>query len=297
MAATRPDLHWAFAGWGPCDPAEWDLANVSVHRGRAGAEIAMLYRAADLLVLPSKSEGFPLVVQEALACGLHPVCCADAAEADSAAAPWVVGVSDEGSEADVVQRYLAAIDAMIATSDSGHERASRAAFARDRYSWHSAALRYGRILDSLCQKQLRQATVREASSNGHRAAIPRYLVVGGLCALVANAILIGFDRLGIHYVVSSVVSFVTTLMLAYGLHAQWTFNAPPSFGRFIRYGAAMALNLPLSMALLFILVDVAGLKMIVAAPLATALQTILNYVIARAIIRPRIGGTLPLSSA
>ena len=109
MSRRRPDLHWAYAGWGPIHPASWHLPNVSVHRGLSGRGIAALYCAADLLILPSKSEGFPLVVQEALACGLHAVCCDDAAEADPAAASFLSSMSNEGSEEQIVERYLAAI--------------------------------------------------------------------------------------------------------------------------------------------------------------------------------------------
>jgi glycosyltransferase involved in cell wall biosynthesis len=149
LAAMRPDLHWAFAGWGPCDPAGWSFPNVSVHRNRSGAELASLYRAADLLVLPSKSEGFPLVIQEALACGLRPLCCDDAGKADPAAARHMVSVSNDGSESRIVKRYLEAIQALLA-DDTADERASRAGFARERYSWESAARSYRALLFGLC---------------------------------------------------------------------------------------------------------------------------------------------------
>ena len=149
MASARCDLHWAFAGWGPCDPELWKLPNVTVHRGRSGADLAPLYRAADVFVLPSKSEGFPLVVQEALACGLRPVCCDDGAKADPAALGHVTSISNEGSEADVVQRYLAAIDALTDAPDGPSERSARAEFARKRYAWDVAAQGYHTVLRSM----------------------------------------------------------------------------------------------------------------------------------------------------
>jgi putative flippase GtrA len=121
----------------------------------------------------------------------------------------------------------------------------------------------------------------------HRRAVPRYLLVGGICALIANAILIGFDQLGVNYDVSSVIAFVVTLLIAYAFHTEWTFEADRSVGGLVRYGAAMAMNLPLSIALLFVLVDLLSLKMAIAAPAATVLQTAFNYLVAAALIRPR----------
>jgi glycosyltransferase involved in cell wall biosynthesis len=149
IAAARPHIHWAFAGWGPCDPEAWGLPNVSVHRNCLAPELSRLYRAADLLVLPSKSEGFPLVVQEALACGLRPLCCDDAAEADPATAPYLTGIANAGSEQDIVENYLSAVDRLLATSDSDEARIERSGFARERYSWAGAARRYAAIIDEL----------------------------------------------------------------------------------------------------------------------------------------------------
>jgi putative flippase GtrA len=112
-------------------------------------------------------------------------------------------------------------------------------------------------------------------------------VVGGLCALLANFILIGLDRLGTNYTFSSVLAFLVTVFVAYALHTDWTFGGERSFTGLIRYAAAMAMNLPLSILLLFILIDLCGLRMLVAAPLATILQTAFNYWVAATLIRPR----------
>jgi glycosyltransferase involved in cell wall biosynthesis len=152
MSTMRPDYHWAYAGWGPCDPENWGLPNVTVHRGLFGSNLAPLYRAADVFVLPSKSEGFPLVVQEALACGLRPVCCDDGANADPAAASRITSISNEGAEADVVKRYLTAIDVLAATSDGFGERSQRADFAERHYAWDAAARAYLTILRCLTKK-------------------------------------------------------------------------------------------------------------------------------------------------
>jgi glycosyltransferase involved in cell wall biosynthesis len=162
MAEARPDLHWAFVGWGPCDPDGWNLPNVSVFRNRKATELASLYRAADLLLLPSRSEGFPLVVQEALACGLHPICCDDAARADSAATSFVTGISKEGDEAEIIRRYLDAIDARLAIPETSEDRSVRASFARERYSWSAAARQYRAVLASLCAPAREQTVSREA---------------------------------------------------------------------------------------------------------------------------------------
>jgi glycosyltransferase involved in cell wall biosynthesis len=69
MARTNPLHEWVFVGRGPIRPADWGLANVRCPGSVPHRRLADYYRAADLLVLPSVVEGFPLVVQEAMACG------------------------------------------------------------------------------------------------------------------------------------------------------------------------------------------------------------------------------------
>jgi glycosyltransferase involved in cell wall biosynthesis len=147
-AADRPDVTFAFAGWGVIDPRAWGLANVRVFSDLAGAGLAELYRAADVFVLPSQGEGFPLVVQEALACGLPVVCGDETTGADADAAAFLVGVDVTGTREVAVMRISAAIDRAL--GDGGRDQAAaRTSFARRRYSWSAAADRYAELLDGL----------------------------------------------------------------------------------------------------------------------------------------------------
>lgn len=62
-----PGARWVFAGSGPLPPPAG--AQVELAGRLSPADVARQMREADLLVLPSTGEGFPLVVQEALASG------------------------------------------------------------------------------------------------------------------------------------------------------------------------------------------------------------------------------------
>ncbi|HEY5712040.1 MAG TPA: glycosyltransferase family 4 protein [Allosphingosinicella sp.] len=139
LAALRPDVAFLLAGGGPIDPAGWGLANVQVLAGYSGERLAALYRAADLFVLPSVGEGYPLVVQEALASGLPVLCGAESAVADPAATPFLHGIAvDLTDPASIASAFAGALDA--AFSAPGNPGAAE--FARDHYSWEQVARRY-----------------------------------------------------------------------------------------------------------------------------------------------------------
>jgi glycosyltransferase involved in cell wall biosynthesis len=154
MVRLRPKIHWAFAGWGPMDPRAWCMPNVSVLADLSGATLVPLYQACDLLVLPSTGEGFPLVVQEALACGLPVACGLDTSTADPAAAPLLTGISvDQNDLQRTAAEFCAAVDRTIADPSPLHMRAEeRHRFARQHYSWNFAAGRYVEVLEALLKR-------------------------------------------------------------------------------------------------------------------------------------------------
>ena len=112
--------------------------------------------------------------------------------------------------------------------------------------------------------------------------VGRFFTVGLVCALTHNAIMIGGDWAGLHYVVSSLISFAVVVLLGFWLHSSWTFpDAQRSRVSFARYAGTMALNLPLSIALMFVFVDLAHLPVVIAAPLVTVLLAAFNFVAGR----------------
>ncbi len=137
LAEIRPDLAFVLVGDGPIRPDRWNLANVHVLGRQPQDSIAAIFRAADLLILPSVGEGFPLVIQEAMACGLSVVCGDGSAGADPDAAIFLQGVEidltdPEGSAAHCSE----ALDVVLA---GRVDRCEMSTYATTSYSWDKMA--------------------------------------------------------------------------------------------------------------------------------------------------------------
>ncbi len=145
LAQRLPQARWIFAGWGPLDPAAWALPNVSVRRNLARDELAPLYQAADLLVLPSLGEGFPLVVQEAMACGTPALVSKETADGCPEAAELLLREPLEPDDAPA--RWTARIAALLAAPQALRElRPQVAQFARATWTWERCVDRYAEVL-------------------------------------------------------------------------------------------------------------------------------------------------------
>lgn len=147
-----PGTRWTFVGWGPHSPKAWpelpDSATVVEHA--APAEIVPFYQQADLLVLPSVGEGFPLVVQEALACGTPVLVGNEVARACPRRDPGCV-FEAEVSRPHAGARVRNAL--LVLTHDVSKLRAARPRAARlaGQWSWEACASSYRNAYHAMLQ--------------------------------------------------------------------------------------------------------------------------------------------------
>ena len=116
-----------------------------------------------------------------------------------------------------------------------------------------------------------------------------YALIAGTCAILNVAVMILGDRAGLHYAVSTAISFCLCVLVGYALHSRFTFVVAPSISGLRRYTAAMALNFPLALVSMWLFHDLLEVAIGPAAVASTAALTAYNYLSSRWAIaaRPR----------
>ncbi|HHV48283.1 MAG TPA: glycosyltransferase family 4 protein [Rhodocyclaceae bacterium] len=148
MVEMRPNWQWCFAGWGPLDPSTWQQPNVFVWEGRQGASLATLYQLADFLVLPSHGEGFPLVIQESLACGT-PVIVSEETAAGGPALPGCMTPIVHTPKNPDPAHWISVIEHRLNTDKQAECRRLCAEKAKQNWCWDTLATNYKKLLAGL----------------------------------------------------------------------------------------------------------------------------------------------------
>ena len=151
LAQRFTEVVWIIVGSGPEDPATWGYPNLRV-RGRVDhEELPDYYRAADLLLLPSSGEGFPLVVQEALCCGTGVLSTEEVSSACPPASKLMrqCPTPRDAFDLDVWERALADV---LSDDTYINSRQTRSQEARSLWSWERCANQYLNLLSEIVDR-------------------------------------------------------------------------------------------------------------------------------------------------
>jgi glycosyltransferase involved in cell wall biosynthesis len=141
VARLHPQSLFVMIGEGPIRPSAWGLPNVVVRPFQLQTALRDYYWAADVLLLPSTGEGFPLVVMEAMACGTPAIISSETFAA------W-----NDGREYFLVgEPTVSAVMGLLAEPRLRTEvfRQSVSAYASAHWNWDEIAAEYLRMLRGL----------------------------------------------------------------------------------------------------------------------------------------------------
>ena len=149
IARRRPDLDFVLAGHGPILPALWNLPNVEAIGRLDAGELVNQYHLASLLLLPSHGEGFPLVVQEAMATGLAPLVSDEIASALPGIEEHIYHAPVDRNFPDLIEIWSTLIDHALVAEQGGYRRNRRANFAQMQWNWSRCIDSYDQSLQQL----------------------------------------------------------------------------------------------------------------------------------------------------
>lgn len=145
LIESTPDCDWLLIGRaGDVDPATWHLPNLRVIPPLRSPDLRNFYAAADLLVLPSYGEGFPVVAQEAMACGTPALL----TKVTAAGLPAIAdAVFTSGLEPDDLRSALRRTIESVDGRDDLRRRVAEV--ARERWTAETMVAAYGQQLEAL----------------------------------------------------------------------------------------------------------------------------------------------------
>lgn len=127
-----------------------------------------------------------------------------------------------------------------------------------------------------------------AKNQGLRTQIVRFVVTGGLSAVVDFGLYALLYALGLGRDGAKAISFIAGTTTAYLINRRWTFHAPPSRARFLAVVVLYAVTFGVQVGLNGLLYDAAfpaePVYFLLAFVIAQGTATIINFVVQRVVI-------------
>ncbi|MEW5810597.1 MAG: GtrA family protein [Actinomycetota bacterium] len=115
----------------------------------------------------------------------------------------------------------------------------------------------------------------------------RFVVTGGLSAVVDFGLYVALLAAGLHVNVAKTLSFIAGTTTAYLINRRWTFQAPPSRARFIAvvvlYAVTYAVQVGINY-LFYMQFENQPWRVPVAFVIAQGTATVINFIVQRAVI-------------
>lgn len=113
------------------------------------------------------------------------------------------------------------------------------------------------------------------------ALLSRYGLVSVICLAVNSAVMVASDYVGLPYGIGVLVSFALCVPIGYLLHTFYTYERHPQQRGLVHYTLAMAINLPIAFATIWLFYGQLHLPMTVAAPLSSIVGIAYNFISTR----------------